>query len=57
MKGNPMTQRAAVDARNHAAAAVILKDPARYSGESAGLVQWARLFMAKHAAMMAGDAR
>jgi hypothetical protein len=47
MKSNPMKARAGFDAANATAAGAILQDPQRYGGASAGLVQWARLFIAK----------
>ena len=33
---------------NMRAACAVLEDPARHGGEGAGLVQWARLYLAQH---------
>ena len=35
-------------AGNTRAACAVLEDPARHGGEGAGLVQWARLYLAQH---------
>ena len=43
MANKPMKVRAGAEAANRTAAAVILENPARYGGEEAGLVRWARL--------------
>jgi hypothetical protein len=40
------SQRAEYDRQNEIAARVILTDPAKYGGESAALVEWARLLLA-----------
>jgi hypothetical protein len=40
-------RQAAFDRQNLEAARVILRDAARYGGEAAALVQWARLVVAK----------
>jgi hypothetical protein len=47
MKANVKKAGAAYDAGNRIAARIVLSDIARYGGEQAGLVIWARLIEAK----------
>jgi hypothetical protein len=45
---NFWSRQAAFQQQNLAAASVILQDIGRYGGETAGLIIWARLTLARH---------
>ena len=50
MAGDVSKKLTAYTATNAEAAQVILRDVARYGGNHAALVEWARLYLARHGA-------